>query len=162
MKGNEKVLEKLNELLADELTAINQYMVHSEMAADWGFERLHESIEKRAIDEMKHAEALIGRILFLEGIPIVSELKSIHIGAKVEKQFNNDWKAEYDAIQAYNEAIKLACSSDDHGTEGLLKSILKDEEDHIDWLESQKELIEQIGIQNYLTEQVKEDEEIYL
>ena len=158
MKGNEKVLAKLNDLLADELTAINQYMVHSEMAADWGFDRLHESVEKRAIDEMKHAEMLIGRILFLEGTPIVSDLKSIHIGAKVEKQFDNDWKAEFGAIQSYNDSIKVTCSSGDHGTEQMLKSILKDEEDHIDWLESQKELIEQIGIQNYLAEQVKEDE----
>lgn len=158
MKGNEKVLTVLNELLADELTAVNQYMVHSEMAADWGFQRLHESVEKRAIDEMKHAESLIGRILFLEGIPIVSDLKSIHIGAQVEKQLDNDWKAEVDAIKAYNDAIKLTCSQDDHGTEQLLKSILKDEEDHIDWIESQKDLVTQIGIQNYLAEQVKEDE----
>jgi bacterioferritin len=158
MKGNEKVLTVLNELLADELTAVNQYMVHSEMAADWGFQRLHESVEKRAIDEMKHAESLIGRILFLEGIPIVSDLKSIHIGAQVEKQLDNDWKAEVDAIKAYNAAIKVTCSQDDHGTEQLLKSILKDEEDHIDWIESQKELVAQVGIQNYLAEQVKEDE----
>lgn len=159
MKGNEKILEKLNDLLADELTAINQYMVHSEMDADWGFDRLHESVEKRAIDEMKHAESLIGRILFLEGIPIVSTLKAIHIGDKVEKQLDNDWQSEFEAIQAYNESIKLACSVNDHGTEQILKSILKDEEDHIDWLESQKDQIEQIGIQNYLAQQMSEDEE---
>jgi bacterioferritin len=133
-------------------------MVHSEMAADWGFERLHESVEKRAIDEMKHAESLIGRILFLEGTPIVSNLKAIHIGDAVPKQLDNDWDAEFGAIQAYNDAIKLACSLNDHGTEQLLKSILKDEEDHIDWLESQKDQIEQVGLQNYLAAQVEEGE----
>jgi len=156
MKGNEKIFETLNSLLADELTAINQYMVHSEMAADWGFGRLHESVEKRAIDEMKHAESLIGRILFLEGAPIVSNLKSIHIGDAVPKQIANDWDAEFGAIQAYNDAIKLACNLNDHGTEQLFKSILKDEEDHIDWLESQKDQIEQVGLQNYLAAQVEE------
>ena len=158
MKGNEKLLEKLNDLLADELTAINQYMVHSEMAADWGYERLHESVEKRAIDEMKHAEMLIGRILFLEGTPVVSDLKSIHIGAKVENQISNDWDAEFGAVQSYNDGIKLASDLKDNGTEQMLKGILKDEEVHIDWLESQKDLIEQVGIQNYLAQQMVEEE----
>lgn len=159
MKGNEKVLAKLNDLLADELTAINQYMVHSEMAADWGFDRLHESVEERAIVEMRHAEKLIGRILFLEGTPIVSDLKSLHIGATAEKQFDNDWKAEFDAIASYNDGIKLCSSVGDNGTEQLLKAILQDEEDHIDWIESQKELVSQIGIQNYLAQQVIEEED---
>jgi len=158
MKGNEKILEKLNDLLADELTAINQYMVHSEMDADWGYDRLHESVEKRAIDEMKHAEALIGRILFLEGTPIVSKLKEIKIGAKVDQQINHDWEAEFSAIQSYNDGIKLCSDLKDNGSEQLLKSILKDEEDHIDWLESQKDQIEQLGIQNYLAQQMAEEE----
>ena len=156
MKGNEKVLETLNSLLADELTAINQYVVHAEMDGDWGYERLHEAVEKRSIDEMKHAESLIERILFLEGMPIVSDLNKLHIGDAVEKQFSNDWQAEMDAIKAYNDGIKLACSSGDHGTEQLLKSILKDEEDHLDWLESQQDQIKQVGIQNYLAMQAKE------
>ena len=159
MKGNEEILKKLNDLLADELTAINQYMVHSEMDDDWGYDRLHESIEARAIVEMKHAESLIGRILFLEGTPVVSTLKAIHIGDKVEKQLYNDWQAEFDAIQSYNDGIKLTRTHGDHGTEQLLKGILKDEEDHIDWIESQKDQVEQLGIQNYLAMQVKEDEE---
>jgi len=159
MKGNAEILKKLNDLLADELTAINQYMVHSEMNADWGFDRLHENVEARAIVEMKHAESLIGRILFLEGIPVVSNLKAIHIGDKVEKQLDNDWQAEYEAIQAYNEGIKLTRTHGDHGTEQLLKGILKDEEDHIDWIEEQKDQVEQRGIQNYLAMQVKEDED---
>jgi bacterioferritin len=154
MKGNEKVLECLNELLADELTAINQYMVHSEMCADWGYEELHEAIEKRAIDEMRHAEKLIGRILFLEGKPIVSKLLEMHIGGDVETQIKNDWSAEEGAVKAYNEGIKLAVELADNGTRALLESILGDEEDHIDWLEAQLDQIEQMGIQNYLVEQL--------
>ena len=154
MKGNEKIIAVLNELLADELTAINQYMVHSEMCADWGYDELHESIEKRAIQEMGHAEQHIGRILFLEGIPIVSNLKPIHIGANVEKQLKNDWTAEEGAVQAYNDAIKLAVEVGDNGTREMLDSILSDEEDHIDWIEAQLEQIEQMGIQIYLSEKI--------
>jgi bacterioferritin len=157
MKGNTELLEKLNGLLAEELTAINQYIVHGEMDGDWGYERLHEVIEKRAIDEMKHAEALIERILFLEGMPIVSELKKIHIGDSVEKQFKNDWQAEMDAINSYNEAIKVAREVGDNGTEQLLKKILTDEENHLDWLESQQDQLEQIGISVYLGMQVKDE-----
>ena len=155
MKGNEKILGKLNDLLADELTAINQYMVHSEMCADWGYERLHNAVEKRAIDEMKHAEKLIGRILLLEGRPIVSELTKIHIGAEVEAQIKNDWDAEEMAIKSYNDGIRLAAELGDNGTRDLLQSILNDEEAHIDWLEIQLEQIKQIGIQNYLVEQME-------
>ena len=116
MKGNDKILETLNMLLADELTAINQYMVQSEMCADWGYEKLHEAIEKRAIDEMKHAEKLIGRIIFLEGKPIVSNLNKINIGATVDAQHNNDHEAEEMAIKAYNDAIKLAVEVGDNGS----------------------------------------------
>ncbi|MFB0535352.1 MAG: bacterioferritin [Anaerolineae bacterium] len=154
MKGNERIIEKLNDLLADELTAINQYIVHSEMCANWGYERLHEADEKRAIDEMKHAEKLIARLLFLEGRPIVSNLKKINIGAEVEEQHNNDWTAEEGAIKSYNEGIRLATEVGDNGTRELLESILKDEEDHIDWLEAQLDQIGQMGIQNYLVEQI--------
>jgi len=156
MKGNQELLEKLNGLLAEELTAINQYIVHGEMDDDWGYERLHEMIEKRAIDEMKHAESLIERILFLEGLPIVSELNKIHIGDNVEKQFKNDWQAEMDAINSYNAGIKLAREVGDNGTEQLLKKILSDEEEHLDWLESQQDQVAQIGISVYLGMQVKE------
>ena len=156
MKGNDRIIAKLNDLLSDELTAVNQYMVHAEMDDNWAYSRLAETVEKRAIDEMKHAEKLIARILFLEGTPIVSTLKPMHIGDAVEKQIGNDWQAEVEAIKAYNDAIKLTCSQDDHGTEQLLKSILKDEEDHIDWIEAQKDQIAQLGIQNYLAEQVKD------
>jgi bacterioferritin len=153
MKGNEKIIKSLNGLLADELTAINQYIVHSEMCANWGYERLHKAIEKRAVDEMKHAEKLIARILFLEGQPIVSNLNKIIIGAKVEDQHSNDWAAEEYAIRGYNEAIRLAVELGDNGTRELLESTLKDEEDHIDWIEAQLDQIKQMGIQNYLVEQ---------
>ena len=154
MKGNDKIIERLNALLADELTAINQYMVHSEMCANWGYEHLHEAAEKRAIAEMKHAEKLIGRIIFLEGRPVVSALNKINIGADVEAQHKNDWAAEDGAVKAYNGGIGLAVEVGDNGTRELLESILKDEEEHIDWLEAQLDQIKQMSIQNYLVEQV--------
>lgn len=154
MKGNAKVIECLNARLADELAAINQYMVHSEMCADWGYEKLHKAIEKRAIEEMKHAEILIGRILFLEGTPIVSKLSKIDIGANVEAQHRKDLVAEEGAIRDYNADIKTVADAGDNGTKTLLESILKDEENHLDWIESQIGQIEQIGLQNYLVEQM--------
>jgi bacterioferritin len=154
MKGNEKVIAVLNDLLADELTAINQYMVHSEMCANWRFDKLHEAAEARAIMEMKHAERLIGRILFLEGAPIVSHLKDIHIGAQIETQHRNDLMAEQGAVKAYNEGIRVAVEVGDNGSRELLEAILKDEEEHLDWLEAQLEQIGQMGMQNYLVEQV--------
>ena len=156
MKGHEKVIEALNDLLSDELTAINQYMVHSEMCKDWGFDRLHELIEKRAIDEMRHAEAHIGRILFLEGQPVVSRYKEILIGSTVAEMIKNDELAELDAIKAYNDAIALARELGDEGTAELLVNILQDEEDHLDWAEEQQDQIEQMGLENYLAQQVEE------
>jgi bacterioferritin len=154
MKGNDKVIARLNDLLADELTAINQYMVHSEMCANWGYEKLHKAAEKRAIDEMKHAEKLIGRILFLEGTPIVSKLNKIGIGADVVKQHKSDLQAEVDAVKAYNEGIGLSVEVRDNGTREMLESILKEEEEHVDWLEAQLDQVKQMGIQNYLVEQL--------
>jgi bacterioferritin len=154
MKGNEKVIEALNARLAEELAAINQYMVHSEMCADWGYERLHEAVEKRAITEMKHAEQLIGRILFLEGRPIVNNLAPIYIGPEVEDQLQNDLAAEHAAVQVYNESVRLAVEVGDNGTRALLESILADEEEHVDWLEAQLDQIRQMGLQNYLVEQI--------
>jgi len=155
MKGNKKIIDKLNYFLADELTAINQYIVHSEMCANWGYEDLHKIIEKRAIDEMKHAEKIIGRILFLEGQPIVSNLGKITIGASVEDQLKNDWASENLAIKAYNESINLAIELKDNGTRELLEDNLEDEESHIDWIEAQLDQIKQMGIQNYLSDQTK-------
>lgn len=154
MKGNSKIIEKLNFLLADELTAISQYMVEAEMCNDWGYEQLAGVIEKRAIEEMKHAEKHIGRILFLEGQPIVSNLNKINIGQDVESQLKNDRAAEEGAIKEYNTAIKLAVELGDNGTRELLEEILEDEEAHIDWIESQLDQINQMGIQNYLAQQL--------
>jgi bacterioferritin len=156
MKGNPQILDKLNFLLADELTAISQYMVHSEMCANWDYDKLHEAAEKRAIDEMRHAEKLIGRILFLEGTPIVSNLNAMHIGAEVPVQHQNDWNAEDGAIKAYNAGIRLAVEVGDNGTRALLESILADEEMHIDWLEAQLDQIKQMGLATYLGEQLEE------
>lgn len=154
MKGDSKTITILNDLLADELTAINQYMVHSEMCANWGFGKLHQAVEKRAIQEMKHAEKLIGRILFLEGRPVVTELKKINIGADVSAQFKNDHQAEDGAIKSYNAAIQKISELGDNGTADLLQSILNDEEAHIDEIETQLEVVRQIGLQNYLVEQM--------
>ncbi|MCU0291788.1 MAG: bacterioferritin [Thermoanaerobaculaceae bacterium] len=155
MKGHERIIDTLNELLSDELTAINQYIVHSEMCDNWGYARLHDRIEKRAIDEMKHAEKLIGRILYLEGRPVVSRLREIHIGADVEAQLRSDYAAEQGAVTAYNAAIRLAVELADNGTRELLEGILGDEEAHIDWIEAQLDQIGQMGIGVFLAQQVK-------
>ena len=154
MKGNDQILERLNILLADELTAINQYIVHSEMCANWGFKRLHEANEKRAIEEMKHAERLIGRVLFLEGQPVVSKLGKLNIGADVASQLEDDRSAEAGAIKMYNDAVRLATELGDNGTRDLFESILTDEERHIDWLEAQLDQVKQMGLQNYLAQQI--------
>jgi bacterioferritin len=154
MKGNQKLIEALNSLLADELSAINQYMVHSEMCANWGYGKLHERIEKRAIDEMKHAEKLIARILFLEGIPIVSELKGINIGSDVAKQLAKDHAAEEGAIAAYNEAIILAGEVRDFATREILEHILNDEDQHIDSIEELQDQIGHMTLPIFLTTQV--------
>lgn len=154
MKGNDKVIAKLNDLLSDELTAINQYMVHSEMCDNWGYAKLHKLAEKRAIEEMKHAEKLIGRILFLEGMPTVSNLKKISIGADVPKQHENDRQSEEGAIKSYNDGIKMCAELADNGTRDFLQNILNDEEAHIDALEEQLDQIAQTGVQNYLVEQI--------
>lgn len=156
MKGKKEVIDSLNFLLADELTAINQYFVHAEMCGDWGYELLHEVIEKRSITEMIHAEKLIGRILFLEGDPIVSNLNKIHIGESVQQMLENDHAAEVDAIAEYNKAVRLAAELLDHGTKKMLDEILKDEEDHLDYIEEQLDQIEQMGLENYLSTVTKE------
>jgi len=155
MKGNEKIWEKMNQLLASELTAINQYMVHAEMCDNWGYEELDEAIQKRAVMEMKHAERLIGRILFLEGTPVVSNLNPMHIGASVAAMHKNDWQAERDAITMYNEGVQLAVDVKDNGTREVFESILADEEGHIDWIEEQQDQIGQMGIENYLAQQIE-------
>ena len=156
MKGNEKIIALLNDFLADELTAISQYMVHSEMCVNWAYKKLHEATEKRAIDEMKHAEKLIGRILFLEGQPKVSQLNKIEIGPAVEAQLKHDLDAEDGAIKAYNDGIRLCLELGDNGSRELIESNLHDEEEHLDWLEAQLDQINQLGLQNYLLAQLSE------
>ena len=153
MKGSPKVIEALNSLLADELTAINQYMVHAEMCDNWGYGKLHETIQKRAVDEMKHAEKLIGRIIFLEGIPIVSNLRPLHVGADVPKMFANDHVAESDAIKSYNSFILICGDEKDYATREILEGILNDEDRHIDHIEAIQDQISQMGIQVFLSTQ---------
>ncbi len=155
MKGNDKVLTVLNKLLAEELTAINQYMVHSEMCENWGYKKLHVEIRKQAMDEMHHAEWLIERIIFFEGAPTVSKLNQMKIGKTVSEMINNDNSDELDAVRSYNEAIKLARSVDDQGTVDLLTKILKMEEGHLDWDEIQIAQVEQMGLENYLADQTE-------
>jgi len=155
MKGNKELLTVLNSLLADELTAINQYMVHSEMCENWGYGKLHLAIRKQAMDEMHHAEWLIERILFFEGAPTVSKLNPIKIGKTVLEIISNDDKDELDAVLAYNNAIKLAREVGDQGTVELLTKILKMEEGHVDWAEIQRAQIDQMGLENYLVSQIE-------
>ncbi len=151
MKGNEKLLKTLNGLLADELTAINQYIVHGEMCSNWGYSKLHDSIQGRAVTEMKHAEALIERILFLEAKPIVSKLNEVRIGADVPKMLNNDLGAEMGAVKSYNAAIKQAADVGDNATKTILENILKDEDGHVNEIEEQRDQIEQMGLAIYLS-----------
>lgn len=153
MKGNEKLLEVLNSLLAEELTTINQYMVHTEMCENWGYGKLHAAKREQAMDEMHHAEWLIERIIFFDGAPTVSKLNKMRIGKTVSEMIRNDYESELIAVQLYNDAIKLAREVDDQGSVDLLSKILKMEEDHVDWAEIQLTQIEQMGVENYLTSQ---------
>lgn len=153
MKGNKKLLTALNQLLADELTAISQYMVHSEMCDNWGYDKLHKAIEAQAKDEMHHAEWLIKRIIFLEGTPVVAKLNLMKIGTSVLEMVTNDQAAEVGAVRAYNDAIALAHEVGDQSSADLLTRILKMEEGHIDWAEIQRSQIEQMGLENYLANQ---------
>jgi bacterioferritin len=155
MKGNETLLAVLNQLLADELTAINQYIVHSEMCDNWGYGKLHKAIEQQAHDEMRHAERLIRRIIFLEGTPLVSKLNPIQIGQSVLEMIRNDQDAELAAVRAYNSAIHLAHEVNDQASVELLTNILKMEEGHGDWAEKQWAQIEHMGVENYLTNQTE-------
>ena len=151
MKGNNKLIQALNGLLADELTAINQYVVHAEMDENWGYGKLKKSVGARSITEMNHTEKLIERILFLEGTPIVGELNKIHIGADVPKQCANDLASEMAAVASYNSAIKLAVEVGDNATKDILEAILKDEDGHVNEIEEKLDQIKQMGVQLFLT-----------
>jgi bacterioferritin len=156
MKGNVKLIDVLNLLLADELTAINQYMVHAEINENWGYSRLHDHFRKRSIEEMRHAEKIIGRIIFLEGIPIVSEYRKISIGPDIPRQLENDHASEESAIKAYNEAIQLSGELGDFATREVLESILQDEDRHIDGIEELLDQINHMGIAVFLSSCIKE------
>ena len=153
MKGNAAVLKGLNEALSDELTAINQYFVHAEMYENWGYGKLSALSKKQSIDEMKHAEALIERILFLEGTPEM-KTSSLNIGKNVPEMLANDLKLELGAVETYNRLVKMACANNDHGSEQLFKKLLQDEEAHLDKLEEQEDGIRDMGLQVYLSVQM--------
>ncbi len=155
MKGNPEVLEVLSDMLKEELGAINQYFLHAEMCENWGYKRLAELTKKQAIGEMKHAEAIIERILFLEGLPKMNEIGTISIGKDVSGQLKNDLALEKGAVAAYNKAVETCRKAADNATADFLKEILKDEEEHVDYLETQLSLIEQLTLPIYLTEQMK-------
>ncbi len=158
MKGDPKVLQVLQEVLKAELTAINQYFLHAEMCENWGYKRLGKLIQKESIEEMKHAEKLMERILYLDGTPNMSDYFKINIGGTVEQQFKNDLQVEYDAVKRLNDGIHTCSAQNDAGSRELLEHILTDEEEHIDWIEAQLHSIQEMGIQNYLAQQLKEDE----
>jgi bacterioferritin len=151
MKGDSKVIETLNNLLGRELTVVNQYMVHAEICDNWGYKKLHDAIQKRAVTEMKHAEMLIGRIIFLEGVPVVSELEKLHIGTDIPKMFANDHEAEIDAALRYNAAIALCGTAKDFATREMLEHILNEEDEHINSIEIIQDQMKQIGLPVFLS-----------
>ena len=151
MKGSKKVIDALNLALTEEMTAINQYVVHAEMAANWGYEKLHEFSEGLAVQEMKHAEKLIGRILFLEGTPIISKYNPIRIGTDVPSDLKNDLATETDAVKMYNDIAQICVAEKDQGTKELVDDILREEEAHVDGLEERLDQIEQMGLGNFLS-----------
>lgn len=152
MKGDPKVIDALNEILTGELTAINQYFLHARMCKNWGFERIASKVHKESIDEMIHAQNLTDRILFLDGIPNLQKLGKLNIGENVPEQFEADLKLEYEALRNLKTAIKVCFEAADHTSRELLEHILKDEENHIDWLETQLSLIKEIGKDHYLAQ----------
>ena len=157
MKGNPKVLATLNNALHEELVAINQYFMHAEMCEDWGYHKLSAFVKKQSIDEMRHAEKLIERILFLEGTPNMSDALKINIGSTVREQLKGDLQLEYEAVKMYNDAIATARDEGDDVSRELFAFLLTDEERHVDWLESQMHQIEEIGYERYLTQQLGDD-----
>ncbi len=156
MKGNPKVIAKLNEALKEELMAINQYFLHSEMCENWHYHKLSAYIKKQSIDEMRHAEALMERLLFLDGVPNMTEPMQLTIGANVQAQLNSDLKLELDAVVMYNDAVKLAREEGDDASRDLFAMLLKSEEEHVDWLEAQLHQIKEIGYERYLGQQIGE------
>jgi len=157
MKGNDQVLEVLNEVLTGELTAVNQYFIHAKMCANWGYERLHKKVRAESIDEMRHSEQLIDRILYLDGVPNLQRYWKVRVGQTVKEQLTADLGVEKKALELLNRGIETCRSLADHGSRELLEKILVSEEEHADWLESQLTLIEQVGEPNYLAQQIKNE-----
>src|SRR6516164_6158627 len=158
MQGNSDVIARLQLALKEELTAINQYFLHAEMCENWKYEKLSKFIKKQSIDEMKHAEALIERILFLEGSPNLTELMTLTVGSNVKAQLENDLKLEVNAVKMYNESVQIARDRGDNASRELFERLLRDEEEHVDWLEAQLHQIKEIGYERYLSQQIKDEE----
>jgi bacterioferritin len=154
MRGDDDILELLNEVLTGELTAINQYFLHAKMCDNWGYRRLGEKIRDESIEEMKHAETLVERILYLEGVPNLQRLGTLRIGETVPEQLQSDLNVEHAALERLNDGIALCVAKGDNGSRELLESILTDEEEHVDWIETQLETIRQIGVEHYLAQQL--------
>jgi bacterioferritin len=152
MKGDPKVIKELNDALREELTAINQYFVHAEMCENWGYKKLADYIKKQSIDEMKHAEVLIERVLFLDGTPTMEPLK-LTVGTTVRNLIESDLALELNAVKQYNAAVQIATQEKNNGSRDLLVKLLKDEEDHVDWLEAQLHQIKEVGYERYLSMQ---------
>ena len=159
MKGDPKVIAVLNQVLKAELTAINQYFLHAEMCENWGYERLAKHTRKESIEEMHHAEKLMEHILYLDGTPNITDYFKINIGANVKAQLQNDVQLEYDAVKRLNDGIETCVKAGDNGSREILEGILRDEEEHVDWLEGQLHSISEMGIENYLAQQLYEEEE---
>ncbi len=157
MKGRQKVIDLLNSVLTNELTAISQYFLHARMCENWGYERLWHKVRDESIDEMKHADKVIERILYLEGLPNLQKLGNINVGQTVDEQLKVDLALEAAAIPVLNQGIELCRAEGDNGTADLLEDVLEDEEEHANWLEAQLNLIQQAGLQNYLAEQIKKE-----
>lgn len=159
MKGKPEVIAVLNHALHEELTAISQYFLHAEMCEDWGYHKLSDFIKKQSIDEMRHAEKIIERILFLEGIPKMTDGLQLNVGSSVKEQLASDLKLEYGAVEMYNQAIETSRANHDNISRELFEFLLNDEERHVDWLESQMHQIEELGYERYLTQQLGADAE---
>ena len=154
MRGDPEIIDVLNEVLTGELTAINQYFVHAKMCHNWGYSKLADHIRDESIDEMKHAETLVERVLYFDGVPNLQRLGPLRVGETVEEQFESDLQLEYAAVERLNRAVELCVAKSDNGTREMLADILTAEEEHIDWLETQQETIRQIGLENYLAQQL--------
>jgi bacterioferritin len=159
MKGKTKVIEILNEALKEELTAINQYFLHAEMCENWHYNKLGDYIKKQSIDEMRHAESLIERILFLDGIPNLTELLKLTVGKNVKEQLQSDLALELSAVEMYNRAVRICTDEGDNASRELFERLLKNEEEHVDWLEAQMHQIQEMGYERYLTQQVRQEKE---